>query len=172
MSDLLSIMQADGWDDYEPPENVTPENERDIEIELENTTGLASKYLDLPLRDFVRIKGGVSDIKDWTQVLRNLTAVQLSEQKILQERNELIDKDFMISNVLEYLQIFMKGVIELAESQTAIIISTVQADPEEAKHKITELRKKSYTKLSREAKKSIKDAVKRRNKKYDINKDS
>lgn len=169
---LLDQMEQQGWDEVEseiePEESTTFESSNQFSREdFENVTGLPAKMMKLTLFELVSRYGGPMQLDKWAIVLQKLSTTMERNQKTQERRNELIEKDFVISNVKKYLDTFMEGMFDLIESENQIIISSVIADPEKSKLSIKELRKKAVTKLSRETKKSIKGSIERLNKKYE-----
>jgi hypothetical protein len=162
---LQNLLSAEGFADE--PETTTFESSPD-EIDFENTTGLAKKYLSLTIEELVKVKGGVSNLKQWTGILKDLKAIEKTEQDLMERRNQLIEKDFAVSNLKKYVDLFMEELFNSAEAQTETIISYVLADTELARKKIPTLRQSSYTKISKNTKKSIHDSLKRLKKKYDV----
>ena len=142
-------------------------NNFDIE-DFENITGLPQRMMNLTVFQLVKKFGGELQLKGWADILSKLMTAMEKDQKYQERRNQLIEKDFVISNVFKYLDVFMDAVFDMAEAQTEVIISLVQSDPETARKEIPLLRKNAYTKISKEAKKGIKDSLKRLKDKYDI----
>lgn len=139
----------------------------DSEIEFENTSGLAKKYLNLTIGEIVRVRGGVIGMKEWASIQKILLSADDLEQKTRERRNELIEKDFAISNLKKYIDLFMEEVFNTAESQTEQIIALVLSDVETSRKEIPKMRMSSYTKISKSTKKSLKDSFKRLKKKYE-----
>ena len=97
----------------------------DSEIEFENTSGLAKKYLKMTIGELVLVRGGVVGLKDWVNILKGLTTIIRDEQLIKERKNELVEKDFIISNVKKYLDLFMSNAFDIVESQNKIISSAL-----------------------------------------------
>lgn len=161
---LQDLLSAEGFADE--PDSTTDESSKS-EIEFENTTGLAKKYLSLTIEELVKIKGGIQNLKQWTAILKDLKAIEKTEQDLMERRNQLIEKDFAVSNLKKYIDLFMEELFNLSESQTETIISYVLADTEEARKKIPKIRRENYTKISKNTKKSLNASLKRLKKKYD-----
>ncbi len=175
MSDFLDLMKSEGWDKHKelgkPTTFKSSESEKLSEEQFENITGLPFRMSKLTIFELVSRYGGPMQLDKWAGILSKLMTALEKDQKSRERKNELIEKDFVTSNVFLFLNIFMDAAFDLAESQTEVIISMVLSDSETAKFKIPELRKKSYTKISKEAKKSINDSLKRLENKYDIDND-
>jgi len=157
------------WNQSEPQSQKSTDERTfdDSEIEFENTSGLAKKYLNMTIGQLVRVRGGVVGLKEFVGIMKMLTTIEKDEQTMNERRNQLIEKDFAISNLKKYIDLFMEEVFNSAESQTETIISLVQTDIDEARKQIPKLRIKSYTKISKSAKKSLKQSMKRLKAKYD-----
>jgi hypothetical protein len=162
-------MKQQNWGDSKP-EEIKSTDERtfdDSEIEFENTSGLAKKYLNMKIGELVRVRGGVQGLKEWSSIYKMLITADKTDQDLRERRNQLIEKDFAISNLKKYIDLFMEEVFNTAEAQTETIISLVLSDIEEARKEIPKLRMKSYSKIAKNTKKSLKDSMKRLKVKYD-----
>lgn len=158
---IFEQMQSEGWGEPEIPVET-----QDTEIEFENTSGLAKKYLNMTIKDLVRVRGGVTGLKEWVGILKNLTATANQEQQIAERRNDLVEKDFMISNIKKYIDLSLSNHFDAIESQKKIISALYKSDPDNAEQKVEEIRKKSITKISREAVKSIENSLSGLKRKY------
>ncbi len=158
------------WNQSEPDQEKKSTDERtfdDSEIEFENTSGLAKKYLNMKIGDLVRVRGGVTGLKEFVGIMKMLTTIEKDEQNMRERRNQLIEKDFAVSNLKKYIDLFMEEVFNSAESQTETIISLVQTDINDARKQIPKIRIKAYTKISKSAKRSLNQSMKKLKAKYD-----
>lgn len=85
--------------------------EKDIEeenfsdrIEFENITGLPAKLMKLNLKQLVSRYGGPMMLKTWADILNKIMNSNEKDQRIQERRQELIDKDFVISRLFSYLE--------------------------------------------------------------------
>ncbi len=135
--------------------------------DFEDTTGLPSKVMDLTIEQLIRKHGSLPGLKDWAEVLAKLKRSEKMDLEIAQRRNQLIEKDFVTANDFKYLNLFMKSIFDLANSQTTQIINLVQSDIEKARVEIPKLRIAAYSKSAKRAKKQIKSSYDRLRKKYE-----
>lgn len=138
-----------------------------LKSEFENLTGLASKMMNMSMKDLVFRYGGQLQLDGYSKILQRLMSMALQDQKMQERRLDLVEKDFMISSVFSYLNILSDALFDLAESQNKIIIATVKSDPEKAEIVIRDMRLKSYSKIIKEAKRSINNSIKQLKSKYD-----
>lgn len=175
--DLLEALKQNGFNNSNIPE-IPDSSEREEttvnrtietfgEADFENTTGLPARMMNMTMFELVKRYGGEMQLKGWADILNKLMAAMEKDQKSQERRNELVEKDFIISNVIKYVDFFMNALFDLAEGQTEEIISLVLSDEKSARKKIPEIRRNSYTKISKETKKGIKDSLKRLSNKYD-----
>lgn len=144
-----------------------PTTHESSELEFENTSGIAKKYLSLTIEELVKVKGGIKELKTWTGILKDLKAIEKSEQDMKERRNELVEKDFIISRVKKYLDLFMSNAFDIVESQKKIISAHYKSHGDKAETVIEEMRKKSLTKISKEAVRSINTELRGLKRKYD-----
>lgn len=159
-------------------ESSKPEIE---ESEFENLTGLPSKLMNWPLKEIVLKYGGQMQLDTYSKILSRLMSTALQDQKIQERRLELIEKDFFISGIFSYINILSENLFDLAESQTEIILSFILSELKslgilkkddkinlaKSKKEIRDMRLKSYTKIIKEAKRSINKSLKNLKNKHD-----
>lgn len=181
MSDLLKTLKDQGFksssSNSEKREDTVNRSKNSIkakkiesnftEEDFENVTGLPSKMKNLTIFELVKRYGGEMQLKNWADILSKIMTAEEKDQKTRERRNELVEKDFIISNVKKYLDLFLSNLFDLSESQKPLISAHYKTDPEKAEFKIQEMRNKAYTKISREAVKSINQSLKGLKKKYD-----
>lgn len=137
------------------------------EAQFEDITGLPSKAMKMTLMELVSKLGGPLMLDNWSKISQRFIAASFQDQKMKERRLELCDKNFFISNVINYINILNESLFDLAESQTEIIIATVKSDEENARRIIKDMRLKAYSKLIKEAKHQIASAVKQLRGKYE-----
>lgn len=151
---------------YEQEGIEKPKKEID-DADFENCTGLPARMMDLTIKELVVKYGGPMMLDSWSKILQRLMAANEKDQKIQERRLELIEKDFVISSVITYMNILSDRIFDLAESQNKIIISSVRSDPEKAEAIIKDMRLKAYSKIIKETKRAIEQAIKNMKSKYE-----
>lgn len=143
------------------------------ESEFENLTGLPSKLMNWPLKEIVLKYGGQMQLDTYSKILSRLMSTALQDQKMQERRLELIEKDFVISGIFSYMNILSENLFDLAESQTEIILAFILSELKslgilkqddkinlaKSKKEIRDMRLKAYTKIIKEAKRSIKKSL-------------
>ena len=162
---LLDLMKERGYDSEEI--EYDEDLDDDLEEETEFNLDLPQKMLNMTVSDLVKKHGGVAGIKDFSIILKNILSADKTAQDIRERRNELVEKDFTVSNLKKYIDLFMDEIFNLAESQTEQFISLVLSDADQARKEIPKIRRESYTKIAQNTKKSISDSLKRLKRKYD-----
>jgi len=112
------------------------------ELEFEDISGLPARMMKLNLFQLVMKYGGPMILTNWSLILQRIMAAQEKEQKIKERRLELIEKDFVISQVVLYLEILSNFLFDYAESQPIQFISLIKS----GKESIEILLKKQMTK--------------------------
>lgn len=134
--------------------------------DFEDITGLPESMMNLTLFHLVKRYGGPKQLTDWANILSKLMTAQKADISIQRERLALIEKDYTISQVFKFLDVFVNQIFDLAESQAEQIIGFVKSDHDKAKKNIIELQRKGYSKIAKETKRSINSAIKRLKDKY------
>ncbi len=149
------------------PSNLKLPKEREVsDVQISSITGLPKELLGLSIRELVRVRGDIPALKDWASTLKILLDSDRIEQQTRERRNELIEKDFVVSHLKKYIDQFVEEVMNAAEAQTEEIIALVVSDPEKARKAIPKIRAMEYTKISRQAKIAITKSLKNLEKKY------
>jgi hypothetical protein len=157
-SDIPSVEEIDETDiEFK---DLTPE-------EFEEISGLPQKMMSLTVYQLVNKWGGVMSLNKWADFLSKLATISEKEQKMQMRKNELIEKDFVISNLIKFVDLMVNQIIDSAESDVEEIIAMVKTGEENARTRIPEHRRKNITKIARECKKSMADSLKRLKQKYD-----
>ena len=125
------------------------------EINFENRSGLPSEVMDLKLFELVERYGGPMMLTDWSLILNRLMTARLTEQKIQERRLELIEKDFVISRLISYLEILNKQLFDYSESAPIQIISMVKSGGENIEFEIKKNMRKEFSILIKDAKEKI-----------------
>jgi len=66
-------------------------------------------------------------MQEYVKMLKDLSAADERDQKVRERRLQLIEKDFVIARLIQYLDILMKQLLEYPESTVDEIIALVQA---------------------------------------------
>jgi hypothetical protein len=126
--------------------------------EIAKHAGLPRKLLSMSIRELVIKFKGLEGIQDYIKMLRDLAAADEKDQKTQERRIQLIDKDFMISHVIQFLEVLMKQLLEWPDGAADGIIATVQSKGAAARNDIVSLMEKGITEIIKDAKgKIIKD---------------
>ena len=137
------------------------------DVDFENITGLPAKLMDLNIKELVMRYGGPLMLDSFSKILQRLMTSHEKDQKMQERRLDLIEKDFVISNVFSYLSNLSESLFDLAESQTDVIIAAVKSDEKKARGQIRDMRLKSYSKIIKEAQKQINNSIKQLKSKHD-----
>jgi hypothetical protein len=82
----------------------------------------------MTIRDLVIKYRGLEGISQYVKMLRDLAAADERDQKTRERRLLLIEKDFVIARLFQYLDVLMKQLLEYPESAVDEIIALVQAE--------------------------------------------
>ncbi len=148
------------------PKQKLPKKREISDVQVSSITGLPKELLGLSIRELVRVRGDIPALKDWASTLKILLDSDRIELQTRERRNELIEKDFVVSHLKKYIDQFVEEVMNAAEAQTEEIIALVISDPEKARKEIPKIRVMEYTKISRQAKVAITKSLKNLEKKY------
>ncbi|GHU28957.1 hypothetical protein FACS1894164_21280 [Spirochaetia bacterium] len=118
-----------------PHPGKTPEVYVD-DYELAERAGVPRRLLKMTLRELVSNYRDIENIRDYVKILRDLTASDEKEIKIQERRSQLIEKDYVVAQVFQYLDVLMRQLLEFPESVADGIVSSVQSQGLAARHDV------------------------------------
>ena len=124
-SNSKALDAVDVKDDAAKPSPVDFTNLSDHDIS--EYAGLPQRLLGLTLRELVTRFKGLPGMQEYVKMLKDLSAADERDQKVRERRLQLIEKDFVIARLIQYLDILMKQLLEYPESTVDEIIALVQA---------------------------------------------
>jgi hypothetical protein len=93
---------------------------------MSKAAGVPAQLLDLTLRELVtRYGGNLQNLEKHAKVLRDLTMASEKEQRIQERRLALIEKDFVVSRLFQFIDVLMKQLLEYHASAAVTITATV-----------------------------------------------
>ncbi|GHV91315.1 hypothetical protein AGMMS50268_18180 [Spirochaetia bacterium] len=98
------------------------------EYEIAEYAGLPQRLLGLTLRELVIKFKGMDGMDRYVKMLRDLSAADEKDQKVQERRLQLVEKDFVIARLFQYLDVLMRQILEYPESAVDGIIALVQAE--------------------------------------------
>jgi hypothetical protein len=93
---------------------------------MSKAAGVPARLLDLTLRELVTNYGGnLQNLEKHAKILRDLTMASEKEQRIQERRLALIEKDFVVSRLFQFIDVLMKQLIEYPDSVSSSLTATV-----------------------------------------------
>jgi hypothetical protein len=149
------------------------DNKKDIdELDFEDISGLPSRMMNLKLFQLVKRYGGPLNLTNWALILQRVMSAQEKEQKIKERRLELIEKDFVISRLMVYLEILSNQLFDYTESAPIKIISLVKSEVDNIELDIKKEMRKDFSILIKDTKERINTELEDLKRKYEKSNDS
>jgi hypothetical protein len=123
--------------------------------EIARYAGLPRKLLGMSIRGLVIRFKGIDGLQDYIKMLRDLSAADEKDQKTQERRLQLVEKDFIISRIIHFLDVLMKQLLEWPDGAADGIIATVQSEGAAARHDVVSLMEKGLTEIIKDAKGQI-----------------
>ncbi|EPF37664.1 hypothetical protein [Treponema denticola] len=117
--------------------------------------GVPAELLGLSLKDLVLRYGGILPLEKHAKVLKILTESAEKDLKMKERRLALVDKDFVISRLFQYVDNLMIQFLEYPESVADDLIARVLAEREDSRQTIIETMKMGFSKIIGGAKEQI-----------------
>jgi hypothetical protein len=125
------------------------------DMEIAENAGLPQRLLGLTIRELVIQYKGVEGIERYVKMLKDLAASDEREQKVQERRLQLVEKDFIIARVFQYLDVLMKQLLEYPESSVDGIISLVQAKGGAARLEVSRTIENGISKIIKGSKEQV-----------------
>lgn len=117
--------------------------------------GVPAELLTLTLKELVMRYSGVLPLEKHAKILKILVESAEKEQRIKERRLTLVDKDFVVSRIFQYVDNLMVQVLEYPESTADDIVARVLAEKEAARHTVIETMKTGLSKIIANAKEQV-----------------
>ena len=117
--------------------------------------GVPAELLDLTLKELVMRYSGILPLEKHAKILKILVESAEKEQRIKERRLTLVDKDFVVSRIFQYVDNLMIQILEYPESTADDIVARVLADKETARHTVVETMKTGLSKIIANAKEQV-----------------
>jgi hypothetical protein len=123
--------------------------------EISEYAGLPQRLLGFTLRDLVIRFKGLPGMQDYVKMLKDLTAADERDQKVRERRLQLIEKDFVIARLVQYLDVLMKQLLEYPESIVDEVIALVQAQGSDARLNVSRKLENGISKIIKDSKEQL-----------------
>ncbi|MDR2097722.1 MAG: hypothetical protein LBP37_04300 [Spirochaetaceae bacterium] len=133
--------------------------------------GLPRKLLGMTIRELVIKFKGLDGLDRYIKMLRDLAAADEKDQKTQERRLQLVEKDFIISRVIQFLEVLMKQLLEWPEGAVDGIIATIQSAGASSRHDIVQLMERGVTEIIKDAKGQVAKEINSLRAKYQKNDD-
>jgi hypothetical protein len=125
------------------------------DFEITEHTGLPQRLLGMTIRELVVKFKGLEGLEIYIKMLRDLTAADEKDQKVQERRLQLVEKDFIVARIFQYLDVLMKQLLEYPESAVDGIISLVQAEGGAARLGVSRKMEEGISKIIKDSKEQV-----------------
>jgi hypothetical protein len=133
--------------------------------------GLPRKLLNMTIRELVIKFKGLDGLERYIKMLRDLAAADEKDQKTQERRLQLVEKDFIIARVIQFLEVLMRQLLEWPDGAVDGIIATVQSEGAAARRDVVHLMEKGITEIIKDAKGQVAKEINSLRAKYQDNDD-
>lgn len=120
-----------------------------------NAIGVPAELLTLTLKELVMRYSGILPLEKHAKILKILVESAEKEQRIKERRLTLVDKDFVVSRIFQYVDNLMIQILEYPESTADDIVARVLAEKEAARNTVIETMKTGLSKIIANAKEQV-----------------
>lgn len=123
--------------------------------EISEYAGLPQRLLGFTLRELIIRFKGLPGMQEYVKMLKDLAAADERDQKVRERRLQLIEKDFVIARLIQYLDTLMKQLLEYPESTVDEIIALVQAEGGAARLEVSRKLETGISKIIKDSKEQL-----------------
>ena len=126
-----------------------------VEQTAARAIGVPAELLTLTLKELVMRYSGVLPLEKHAKILKILVESAEKEQRIKERRLTLVDKDFVVSRLFQFMDNLMVQLLEYPESAADNLVAQVLADTETARKTVANAMKTDLSKILAGAKEHI-----------------
>lgn len=134
-------------------------------MDFTNITGVPAEMLKMSWAQVVTKFGAPLQMKNYVDILNTLMSAHKRDVDVQEKRRKLIEKDFVQSHLLQFVDVMINQLFDYPESVIDEIVSEIKADEKRARMNIPERMRKDFTRIIKETKRLINkeiDNIKRR----------
>jgi hypothetical protein len=125
------------------------------DYQIGERAGLPKKLLGMTIRELVIKFKGLDGLEGYIKMLRDLAAADEKDQKTQERRLQLVEKDFIIARVFQFLDVLMKQLLEWPEGAVDGIIALVQSEGDAARRDVSRILEKGIMDIIKNAKAQV-----------------
>jgi hypothetical protein len=125
------------------------------DYEIADRAGLPQKMLGMTIRELVVKYRGMEGLETYVKMLRDLTSADEKDQRVQERRLQLVEKDFIVARVFQYMDSLMKQILEYPESAADEIISLALSEGVAARADVSRKMQAGLTRIIRSAKERV-----------------
>lgn len=125
------------------------------EFDIAEHAGLPQRLLQTTIRDLVIKYRGIDGLERYVRMLRDLTAADEKDQRVQERRLQLVEKDFVVARIFQYIDGLMKQLLEYPESSVDEIIALVQSQGDAARRDVSHKMEIGISKIIKDSKEQV-----------------
>ncbi|MGL4982141.1 MAG: hypothetical protein ACRC4W_04725 [Treponemataceae bacterium] len=151
------------------PTMIIPDSETTsiINFDIAADAGVPEKYLDMTLKELVKKFGGIPALEKHVKILKDLVFIEEREQKTQERRLDLIEKDFVISQVFAFLTNLTNQLLEFPDNQADFLIAKIQSHGDESRSEIIKQMGAGISRIVKDSKNQVIKDLEKLKSKYD-----
>lgn len=135
------------------PKNTTVNTQTDVEIA--HKAEVPVDLLSLTLKDLVLKYGNLVSVEKHAKILKTIMETTEKEQRLQERRLALIEKDFVISKIFQFIEMLMVQLLEYPDGIADDIVAKVLSEKKEARPAVVQTLKNGLSKILAGSKQQI-----------------
>jgi hypothetical protein len=123
--------------------------------EISEHIGLPKQMLGMTIRELVVKYKGIDGLERHVKMLKDLSIAEEKDQKTQERRLQLVEKDFIVARIFQYVDTLNKQLLEYPEASVDKIISLALSNGTAARQDISRSMEEGLTKIISGAKEHI-----------------
>jgi hypothetical protein len=131
---------------------------RDIEVksmDLESRLAIYHQMQRMTIREAIIAYGSAESMRDFVGLLRDMSVADEKDQKVRERRLQLVEKDFIVARVFQYLDGLMRQLLEYPESSVDDIIALIMSKGMDARLDVSRKMETGISKIIKDAKEQV-----------------
>jgi hypothetical protein len=125
------------------------------DYQLQENTGLPKELLGMTIRELVVKYKGMDGLERHVRMLKDLATAEEKDQKTQERRLQLVEKDFIVARLFNYIDTLMKQLLEYPESSVDDIVSLALSEGTNSRQDISRKMENGISKIIKDAKEQI-----------------
>jgi hypothetical protein len=125
------------------------------DAEISEHAGLPRKLLGMTIRELVMKYKGLDGLERYVKMLKDLSTADEKDQKVQERRLQLVEKDFVVARLFNFVDTLMKQLLEYPESAVDDVVSLALSEGVNARQDVSRKMESGISRIIKDSKEQI-----------------